>query len=260
MSGFGVYVAAIPVRSTVKNHPACGAEQMSPARGLAPMSGNFLQGHVIATRTSLWDREDVDREANPVERLYLVFDLGGNRLCRARSYDEMQLRFGARREAQIPIMHLDAAPRASGHPMRSFETCRNGALVPFRARPNQLETVRQLGPVAQRAVEERSEPVVTPLGVQYPLSKLKRWAMADVLTMSARQLRYPVVLEVPVVSAHRSLHEFSVPTWAGYACFQLLYPVLDAEGGHGARRTRAETRLQRAIPTGRAGSRRPAGG
>jgi hypothetical protein len=59
MSGFGAYVAAITVRSTVKNRPACGAEQMSPARGLAPMFGNFLCGHVITTRAFLWLREEV---------------------------------------------------------------------------------------------------------------------------------------------------------------------------------------------------------
>jgi len=178
MSGFGAYVAAITVRSTVKNRPACGAEQMSPARGLAPMFGNFLCGHVITIRAFLWLREEVGL----------------------------------------------------------------------------------LGPVAQRTVERPSEPVLTLQGVQCPLSKLKRWATADVSVMPARELRYPVVLVVHVLTAHCSLHELSVPRWTDYACFRLLYPVLAADGDHVAQRTRSDTRLQRASPTGRAGSRRPAGG
>ena len=83
--------------------------------------------------------------------------------------------------------------------------------VPTRTRSNQPQAVGQFGSVAEWTVERRSEPGITPSGIQDPLSKQERWAMTNVLAMPARELRYPVAHFVLVVAGNRSLHEFSVP-------------------------------------------------
>jgi len=116
-----------------------------------------------------------------------------------------------RYETQVPVVHDDPAPSAHGGSMRSLETRRHRALVPSRAGSNQLETVGKLGPVAKWTVERRPKPGITPSGVHHPLSKLERWAVANMLAMPTRELGHPFALVVLVVAADRSLHEFSVP-------------------------------------------------
>jgi hypothetical protein len=84
--------------------------------------------------------------------------------------------------------------------------------VPYRARSHELETLRQLGPVAPRAVERRAESTRPVLGVEHPLSKLKGWAMANVLAVTTRKLGHPVDYLVVVVASDQAMHGSSVAT------------------------------------------------
>lgn len=79
---------------------------------------------------------------------------------------------------------------------------------------NRPQAVGWFCSVAQRTFERSPEPGITPGGVHRPFSNLERWAMANVLAMSARELSNPIALVVLVVSADRSQHEFTVPKWS----------------------------------------------
>lgn len=82
-------MAVSQVMSSVDNSPALWADQVSPACCLATLFVRLPQGRVLAPSTCLGDRETVDRKANVVERLDSVHDLGGYRLWRARTHNEI---------------------------------------------------------------------------------------------------------------------------------------------------------------------------
>jgi hypothetical protein len=74
-----------------KDNPAPGAQQPGPAGGVAGLVRHELdlwthglESGDLSLPTGLVHGEKVDREAHLSERLYCVFDIGGDGLGRAR--------------------------------------------------------------------------------------------------------------------------------------------------------------------------------
>jgi hypothetical protein len=113
-------------------------------------------------------------------------------------------------EAQLSETHVDPSPGTCGNTVSPAQACRHGVFVPLGAGSNGRETVGQFGPITQRTFERRTESPCPSLGVEYPLSELKGRPVANMLAMTARELRHPVTFLITVIAGNRSFHETTI--------------------------------------------------
>ena len=139
-----------------------------------------------------------------------MYDLWSYGLGRAGYHHHLELRFGAREEAQLPMVNHDPAPRTLCDAVRLTKSRRHRQLCPFRGRPNQPKAVREFGSVAKRTVEHRAQVRPATLDFQHPRSELEGRTVTDVLAMAARELRNPVAHLVAAEGGDHSVHLASV--------------------------------------------------
>lgn len=150
--------------------------------------------------------KEVNLETDRPKRAHLVSDIRWDRLSRAGSKLDLERRLRPHRETEPALLHDDPPPRARGEAVHTAETRRHAQLIPLGAGANKSETVRRLGPVAQRAGKRGPEPGRPPRVVGHPGPDLERGTVTDVLTVATRKLRDPVSFVVLVVSSDRPLH------------------------------------------------------
>ena len=84
--------------------------------------------------------------------------------------------------------------------------------IPHGSAPQRSQPQRHLCSVAERTFDRGPNMRIAPGSVCYPFTELKRWTMAHVLFMPARNLGHPVVVFVAVEAADHSLHVVRLPS------------------------------------------------
>ncbi len=108
------------------------------------------------------------------------------------------------------FLNPKAAPGPFGNTVSGTQTGRQRVGLERPGCPGKAESLGQLGPVAEGAVEFRSEPS-RPLGlVEDPWPLLEGRPMADVLGVQARQLGDPVAVFVLMKPDDGPLHALSL--------------------------------------------------
>lgn len=115
---------------------------------------------------------------------------------------------GLHGEHDRTISHSNAPPGPLGNQMGSSQTGRQAALIEGPSRADDTETRRQLGPIAERAVDLSADPRVSPCFRQHPASFLERRAVANVLVVKTGQLGYPAACIILVESGDPTNHGF----------------------------------------------------
>jgi hypothetical protein len=103
-------------------------------------------------------------------------------------------------------MHVNLSPGSRAHSVGTEQCKRNRMLIPDGTRPSEPESLRQLGPIAQWAVESCSDPFGTFLGNDNPGPDLERWPVTNMLAVPARQLSDVVTVFITVETQDRSHH------------------------------------------------------
>ena len=206
------------MKPAVNDSAAFGTKQPCPTRWIAsPRHHRVALGPLCPDLARAVDGEEVDRAPNGPQRLNLVEDFGRDGLSRTGFQLDVNRRHSRSRKAQPSALDDDPPPGARRDTVGSAQTGRNRPLVPDRAPMHPTQPLWHLGPIAERTVQGRPQPVEPPVRVEHPGSKLKWALVADVLVVSARQLGHPVASFVPVIAGDRSLHGPSVVTLAPLA-------------------------------------------
>jgi len=97
--------------------------------------------------------KELDEKAHLAEELYVMLDLGWNRLRGLPVDDEVDGRLSLGAETEPASLDLQPAPHAPRHAMSAAQCFRQRVLVPELGAPDNPQTVRQLGSVARRAAQ-----------------------------------------------------------------------------------------------------------
>ena len=160
----------------------------TPNCASAPLAGG--DSGAMSSWPALGPKE-LDEEGHLALRLDLVLHVGWDGLPCLGSDEDVERRFGLGREAEVTSHDAEPTPEAATHPMRLAERDRHGVLVPDLGGSHDVEALRRLRPITQRAVEQRPHSTGATALVENPGSQLERRAMTDVLAVPAVEVSNP---------------------------------------------------------------------
>ncbi len=159
--------------------------------------------------------EELDEEPNRPHQFDVMLDLGRDGVRGVRPDDDRERGACLHSESQPAVLDRQPAPHSARHAMGAAKGRGNGVLVPDFAGSHDAETLWELGPVAERAVQRCSDSG-GPFGLlEHPWRKAERRRVANVLRMQARQLGDPVAVVVLDETHDRSPHGATVARLAG---------------------------------------------
>lgn len=135
-----------------------------------------------------------------------MFDIGWDVPRRSGTHQDVKGWITRQDEPQPTLMDPDLPPGPPTHPMSTEKGSRNRPLVPDWPRPVEAESLRQLGPIAQWAVDGCSDPLGTFRGIDNPRSESEGRLVTDVLAVPARELCDTVPVVIAAESHDRSQH------------------------------------------------------
>lgn len=179
-----------------------GAHQTRPASGITTLIHRRPGG---CTVDSIYGQK-VQGEPDPADRTYLVVHLGWDRLLLSSNEFVFEGRHTGHRELKVTVVDVDSPPHTDAEAVRSKQTSRKAALIPFRTCAHNAQVGGELRSVAEGALEGFTESTGASGGALHPGPLLEGGAMSYVLVMAARELGDPVALVVLVVASYRPLH------------------------------------------------------
>jgi hypothetical protein len=145
-----------------------------------PVPIRHRHGGLAQSRAGL-TTEELDEEPNRAHQLDMVLDFGRDGVRGVRSDDDRERGACLHSEPQLAVPDGQAAPHPARDAMSPAKGRGNGVLVPESAGSHDAESLWELGPVAQRAVQ-RSTDAGRPFGVlEHPWRKAEGRRVTNVL-------------------------------------------------------------------------------